>query len=93
MVVQCIAYADDVVLIAQTERTFIVLEREPKKVGLELNQDKTEYMLVSRRKGVRLLGIRGEEEDDIYERYENFKYLGVLLTDENKMFRIIHQRI
>ena len=34
-----------------------------------------------------------DREDDIYERYENLKYLGVLFTDDNKTSREIRARI
>ena len=46
---QCAAYADDVELFTRTERdleeTFVVSDRETKKVGLEINKEKTKYLL------------------------------------------------
>lgn len=44
-IVQCVGYADGVALIARTERnrkeTFVVLEREARKVDAQIHEEKT----------------------------------------------------
>jgi len=51
---QLCAYADDVVIIARTQKalkeTFITLQKEAKKLGLIINTNKTKYMQVTRKK-------------------------------------------
>lgn len=73
--VQCISY---VALIARTEKDLkeiFVLEREAKKTDLEILKERTKYLLATCIAGRRLQEIRLGEEDGIYERRENFKYL------------------
>ena len=55
------AYADDIVLVARNKNvlkdTFIEMEREVSKIGLEVNEAKTKYMKVS-----------AKENRDVYKR-------------------------
>jgi hypothetical protein len=51
---QCIAYADDIVLLGRSvnylKQTSEELKQGAKKVGIEINQDKTKYMIMKRNK-------------------------------------------
>jgi hypothetical protein len=51
MMTQCIAYADDIVLLGRSvnylKETLGELKQGAKKVGLEINQDKTKYMIMT----------------------------------------------
>jgi hypothetical protein len=48
-----LAYADDIVLIGkneiETRQLFVEMENSARKLGLQTNQEKTEYMIVERK--------------------------------------------
>jgi len=69
--VALLAYADDTVL----------MEEAVKKVGLQINEGKTEYMVVGRRDSTRMYpSLRvGYHE---FNRVKQFKYLGSVLTEK-----------
>jgi hypothetical protein len=52
---QC-AYADDIVIIARTQKalkaTFIILQKEAEKLGLIINTNKTKYMQLTRKTNI-----------------------------------------
>ena len=53
-----------------------------KEIGLEVNADKTEYMVISREQnagGSHMI----ETDNSSSERVEEFKYLGTTLTNQN----------
>jgi hypothetical protein len=50
-------------------------------VGLEVNSEKTEYMLMSRKKAGQNHGIKIAKRS--FEGVEKFKYLRATLTDQN----------
>jgi hypothetical protein len=54
-----------------------------KKVGLEVNSEKTKYMLMSRKKVGQKHGIKTASRS--FEGVAKFKYLGTTLTDQNCM--------
>jgi hypothetical protein len=55
-----------------------------KEIGLEVNTDKTKYMVISRdRNEGRGDGMKIDNRS--IERVEEFKYLGVSLTDQNSI--------
>jgi hypothetical protein len=55
-----------------------------KEIGLEVNTDKTKYMVMSRdRNAGRGEGVRIDNRS--IERVEVLKYLGATLTDQNSM--------
>jgi hypothetical protein len=76
---QVIAYADDIALITRDKKSLGAAMRklvtETEKRGLQLNQDKTKYMIISRRKTDHI------KETNLgsytFKKVENFKYLGV----------------
>jgi hypothetical protein len=93
---QLLAYADDVNLlgdnidaIIKNTRTLIDASKE---VGLEINVEKTKYMLVSRdqnasqNRGIKL-GNRS------FENVSQFKYLGTTVTNQNSIQEEIKRRL
>ena len=92
--INMLAYADDVVALAETEEgleelTTPFLELS-KRVGLECNAQKTKVMLLSRRD-------RAEDNINIgqmeVETTQTFKYLGSTVTNDNRMDKEIEERI
>jgi hypothetical protein len=81
---QLLAYADDVNKVGENVHTIHknikALLDASKEVGLEVNPEKTMYMLVSRcQKAGQSIKIANRSFDDV----ANFKYLGTTLTDQN----------
>lgn len=95
--VQCLAYADDIVLIGRSIKDllqrFEELEEGAKQRGLQINKTKTKYMICTRNKArwkeVKHLGIG----DYQIERVHAFEYLGTLLTELNEVSMEITARI
>jgi hypothetical protein len=57
---------------------------DTKEIGLEVNADKTKYMVLSRDRNAG----RGDSvkiDNSPIERVEEFKYLGTMLTDQNSI--------
>jgi len=68
-----VAYADDIVLIAESEddlrNTTSILLNEGKEIGLKINESKTKYMIISRRNhNISYLKV----EDYKFERVQSF---------------------
>lgn len=93
---QICAYADDVVFIARNERTlkemYIELQMEGKKMGLEINVDKTKYMQMT-------TNIARQNRNDLtvenssFQNVTIFTYLGAEINSENKTGEEIQRRI
>ena len=63
-----------------------------KEIGLEVNADKTKYMVMSRAQTVgRSYKMRIDNRS--FERVEQFKYLGTALTDQNSIQEEIKSRL
>jgi sorting nexin-29 len=89
---QICAYADDVAIITRTEaelkKTYKQLEKETKKLGLYVNIIKTKYMFItSKDKRNKVVNMRiGIKE---FEGVNTFKYLGLLIDNQNSMTNTI----
>jgi len=83
-----LAYANDIVLIVKNEieirQLFVEVENTARKLGLHINQGKTKYMIVEQKNSSKQYKI-GQLTIKYYtfERAENFKYLDVILNDDN----------
>ncbi|KAH0818455.1 hypothetical protein GEV33_004336 [Tenebrio molitor] len=92
---QVIAYAGDVALITRDKKSLGAalqkLVTETEKRGLQLNQDKTKYMIISRRKTdyIRETNLGSYT----FKKVENFKYLGVNVNEKNERSAEIKERI
>jgi hypothetical protein len=82
------AYADGIVLIGKNEieirQLFVEMENIVRKLGLQINQEKTKYIIVERKNTLKqntigYLKIKNYE----FKRAENFKYIGVTLIEDN----------
>ena len=94
--VQIVAYADDLAIIARDSRslkeTLLRVKTEATKRGLEINQEKTKYMEIERRK--RNDNIKEVEIGNFrFEKVENFKYLGSIINNKNERSIELKQRI
>jgi len=63
-----------------------------KEIGLEVNADKTKYMVMSRHRNVGR-GHSVKTDNSSVERVEEFKYLGTTLTDHNSNQEEIKSRL
>ncbi|KAL4154352.1 hypothetical protein QTP88_000231 [Uroleucon formosanum] len=89
-----LAYADDIVLFGESktelEGTVQKLILSSKKMGLKINENKTKYMLMSRRP----TPLQNVSIDHFsFEQVENFKYLGANINHKNNMHNEIKSRI
>lgn len=99
--VQVLAYADDIVIITRAKRTLIQaiqsLEREAKKMGLIINETKTKYMLLGKRREDALqdtLRVTTEDGNSYsFEKVKCFNYLGVTVTEEGDERTEIQERL
>jgi len=79
--IKLIAYADDIVLLSESESDLQsmaeFLIEESKQMGLTINEEKTKYMILSQKNSRHNnLKVRNME----FELVGNFKYLGVELS-------------
>ncbi|KAJ4426392.1 hypothetical protein ANN_27206 [Periplaneta americana] len=92
---QLLVYADDVNMLGenpQTIRKTEILVEASKAIGLDVNPEKTKYMIMSRgqnivRNGTIKIG------DLSFEEVEKFKYLGATVTNINDPWEEIKRRI
>jgi hypothetical protein len=90
---QLLAYADDVNLLGDNidtiKKSTETLIDASNEVDLEINVEKTKYMLLSRHQNV------GQNRDvkianRSFENVSQFKYLGTIVTNQNFYFRVLH---
>jgi hypothetical protein len=91
---QCLAYADDVVMLGRTEGYIKITLEEmaeiTQQMGLQMNDTTTKYM-INRQDGnkVKETELMGKR----YEKVESFKYLGALMTSLNEIETEIKNKI
>ena len=93
---QLLVYAGDVNILGGSVHTIkknietLLFAR--KEIGLEENDDKTKYMVMSRDQNAgRSHSIKSD--DSSFERMEEFKYLGTTLTNQNSIQEEIKSRL
>jgi len=90
-----IRYADDIVLIAESEKDLQVLvniiEQESEKMGLSLNTKKTVTMAITRKSITPSCNIKLDGKE--LAQVEKFKYLGALITADGRCLAEIKSRI
>src|SRR5215510_1049418 len=93
---QLLAYADDVNILGGSVHTVKenaeALAAATKETELEVNADKTKYIVMSR-EGNAGRGHSVKIDNSAIERLEEFKYLGVMLTDKNSIQEEIKSRL
>jgi hypothetical protein len=93
---QLLAYAEDVNILGGSVHTVMenaeALVVATQEIGLEVNADKTKYMVMSRdRYAGRAHSVK--IDNGSIERAEEFKYLGTTLTDQNSIQEEIKSRL
>ena len=83
-----LAYADDIALIGKNEivirKLFVEMENVAGNFGLRINQEKTKYMIVIKKNNLKKNKIGHLKVKNYkFERVENFKYLGVIINEDN----------
>jgi hypothetical protein len=93
-----LAYADNIVLIGKNEieirQLFIEMENAARKLELQINQEKIKYMILERKNTLKQNKIGHLKIKNYkFERVENFKYLGVMLNEDNNHQIHLQERI
>jgi len=93
-----LTYAYGIASIGKNEteirKLFVEMENNARKFGLQINQEKTKYVIVERKNSLKK-NKRGHLKIKNYkfERVENFKYLGVKLNEYNNNQIHLQERI
>jgi len=89
---------DDIALIGKNEmeirKLFVEMENIARKFGLQINQEKTKYMIVERKNSLKKNKIGHLKIKNYkFERVKNFKYLGVILDEDNNNQTDLQERM
>jgi hypothetical protein len=91
-----LVYADDVNMLGGSIHTIkknaAALVVASKEIGLEVNAEKTKYMVMSRNQSAGQNHNR-KIDNECFERVEQFKYLGTTLTNLNSIHEEIKSRL
>jgi hypothetical protein len=93
-----LAYADDIALIGKNEieirKLFVEMENIARKIGLQINKEKTKYMIVERKNSLKK-NKTGQLKINNYkfETMENFKCLGFVLNEDESHQIDLQERI
>jgi len=92
---QILAYADDIDIISRTPKSLqeatMAMDRAARRMGLEINQTKTKYMICGTKK--KYVEKVSKVKQMNFERVNFFVYLGILITTDNNNFAEISIRI
>ncbi|KAF0753777.1 ribosome biogenesis protein TSR3 isoform X1 [Aphis craccivora] len=95
--INILAYADDIAILGDTEETVKQVCRKlimmASKVSLEINDGKTEYMILSRQDREYQQGQSMNVEEYVFKRVTHFKYLEHLITQDNDLKMEVSARI
>jgi len=91
-----LVYADDVHILGGNVHTIKenveALVLASKEIGLAVNVDKTKYMFTSRDQNAgRIYGMKIDNSS--FERVEEFKYFGTILTNQNSIQEVFKRRL
>jgi len=81
------------ILFNQFKRQSKKLIENAKRIELEINTEKTEYMVVQRKVPLNNQNSGLEVEDHTFKRTKQFKYLGTILTQHNEINSEVKARI
>ncbi|PSN49532.1 hypothetical protein C0J52_04975 [Blattella germanica] len=91
-----LVYADDIVLLGDSEEILMdnmhILRSSTRKLGLEVNVNKTKYMVTRRNASCKANGQLMTNEGN-FEEVAEFKYLGALITNRNEKQKEIKHRL
>ena len=92
---QILAYADDIDIISRfpkfLQEATTALDRAARKMGLEINQAKTKYMICGTKK--KYVENVFKVKHMAFERVNSFVYLGTLIIADNNISAEINNRI
>ncbi|XP_075221864.1 uncharacterized protein LOC142324774 [Lycorma delicatula] len=87
-IVNALGFAGDVALLGANEKEVVMREvvkvsiEKANKVGLEINIEKTQYMVITREDtGEEFLNIN----DTSFKKVDSFSYLGTVVNNKNEM--------
>jgi hypothetical protein len=93
--VQILAYADDIDIISRSPKSLqeatIALDRAARRMGMEINQAKTKYMICGSKK--KYVEHVFKVKNMTFEMVNSFVYLGTLITSDNNISAEINNRI